>query len=208
MAARSARWNSGRLVSSSAMHCPRSRPRRASPPASASTRSRISPHVIDTSSPLVRTNTASGLFAAVMRNASANVAASIARRAAVPDSMSKFLPGKLTPGEAYPRSLSDAEALARQAPDVVGEADHEDEEHEHDADVARALHDRERDRPAAQLLGQREEDVAAVEGQEREEVDDAQRQRDHRQQEQRLRGGELERLACDLVGADHAGGLL
>ena len=38
--------------------------------------------------------------------------------------------------------------------------------------------DRERDRPAADLLGQRPEDVAAVERQEREQVDDGERQRD------------------------------
>src|SRR3954471_16265056 len=162
MAARSARWNSGRLVSSSAMHCPRSRPSLARPPASASTRSRISPHVIVTSSPLVRTNTSSGLFSAVMRNASANVAASIARRAAVPDSMLKVPPRKLSlPVKPNDALLPDAEALPRQAAEVVGEADHEDEEHEHDADVARPLHDRERDRPSAHLLGQREEDVPA-----------------------------------------------
>ena len=37
---------------------------------------------------------------------------------------------------------------------------------------------RERDRPAADLLGERPEDVAAVERQEREQVDDRQRQRD------------------------------
>ena len=53
-----------------------------------------------------------------------------------------------------------------------------------------ALHDRERDRAAAHLLGERPEDVAAVERQEREEVDHAERERDHREQEDRPVGGE------------------
>ena len=52
---------------------------------------------------------------------------------------------------------------------------------QHEADDAGPLHDAERDRPPAHLLGQRPEDVPAVERQEREQVDDRQRQRDHRQ---------------------------
>ena len=47
---------------------------------------------------------------------------------------------------------------------------------------AGALHDAERDRPAADLLGQRPEDVAAVEGQEREQIDHGEGQGDQREQ--------------------------
>ena len=65
-------------------------------------------------------------------------------------------------------------------------------DHEQEADDAGPLHDAERDRPAAHLLGQRPEDVAAVERQEREQVDDRQRQRDDRQHAQRLRRVEVE----------------
>ena len=56
-----------------------------------------------------------------------------------------------------------AEALPAQPVDVVRQADEEEHEHEQEPDHARALHDREGDRPAADLLGQRPEDVAAVE---------------------------------------------
>src|SRR3712207_849306 len=107
-----------------AMHCPRSSPSFASPAVSASTRSRTSLHVQHTSSPLVRTNTSSGRLAAVMRNASANVAASIALRVAVPDSIDCPSPGGLLPGTVLPH----AESLSGQAPDVVGEAHGEDEQ--------------------------------------------------------------------------------
>src|SRR4051794_33270400 len=166
----STRWNSGRLASMIAMHWPRSRPSLARPPATASLRSRSWPQVHETSSSFVRTATSSARLAAVMRNASLKVAASMARRAAVGLSMRGVLPH--------------VEAFARQSPDVVGEADDEDEEHQGDADRAGALHDAERDRPAAQLLGDRPEDVPAVERQEREEVDHRQRERDGGEQEQ------------------------
>ena len=66
-AARSQMWNSGRLESISATLSPRCTPRPARPPASASTRSRSSAHVIVMSSPLVRIATLSGREAAVMR---------------------------------------------------------------------------------------------------------------------------------------------
>src|SRR5919204_195561 len=55
IAARSQRWNSGRLLNMSATVSPRLTPRPANPPARASTRSRISPQVMETASPLVRT---------------------------------------------------------------------------------------------------------------------------------------------------------
>ena len=63
------------------------------------------------------------------------------------------------------------------------------------------------DRTAADLLGQRPEDVPAVERQEREQVDDPQRQRDQREHADRLHGVELEALARGLIGADDAGDL-
>ena len=80
MTARSARWNSGRLESISATVSPRFTPSLASPPASASTRSRSSPQVIETPSSLVRTATRSGKSSAVMRKASAMERACSARR--------------------------------------------------------------------------------------------------------------------------------
>jgi dephospho-CoA kinase len=74
-------------------------------------------------------------------------------------------------------ALSHAEALAAgQSPDVVGQADIEQHQHEHEADDPGALHDAEGDRLAADLLGDRPEDVAAVKRQERKQVDDRQRQ--------------------------------
>src|SRR4051794_4929125 len=71
-------------------------------------------------------------------------------------------------------TLPDPEALAAQRVDVVREADREERQHEDEADQAGLLHDAERDRLAAQLLGDGPEDVTAVERQEREQVDDRQ----------------------------------
>ena len=51
-------------------------------------------------------------------------------------------------------------------------------------------------------------DVAAVERQEREEVDHREREADDREHEQGLAGVELDRLSGDLVAADDAGDLL
>ena len=62
--------------------------------------------------------------------------------------------------------------------------------------------------PAADLLGERPEDVPAVERQEREQVDDRERQRDQREDVERARRVERDRLARDLVGADDARDLL
>src|SRR5438270_13490734 len=122
----STRWNSGRLASMIAMQSPRWSPSLARPPATASLRCSSSLQVHETSSSLVRTATSSARLAAVMRNASLNVAASIARRAAVVLSMGGVLP--------HP------EALPVQSADVVAEADHADEEHERDPHRARPLH--------------------------------------------------------------------
>src|SRR5215204_5211947 len=190
MTARSARWNSGRLESISATVSPRLTPSLASPPASASTRSRSSPQVIETPSSLVRTATRSGKSSAVMRNASAIERACSARRetGAVEVAMRPTLP--------------DAESLPGQSPEVVREADEEQHDHEREPHEAGPLHDAERDRAPAHLLGHRPEDVTAVERQEREQVDDPERQRDHREQEERARRAQLDALAGHLVGAD------
>src|SRR5690349_2007394 len=116
-------WNSGRLPSMRAMHWPLRRPRPWRPAAIASDRSRHWPQVIATSSPLVRMATWSSRWPAVIRNASAIVAASAAR--AVMSLMRA--------------TLSHTEPLAAQPPDVVGEPHDEQEGDEHDPDDARLL---------------------------------------------------------------------
>ena len=65
----SAKWNSGRLFSSSPTVSPRSTPSAASPAASRSTRSAYSAHVMLNSSPFVRIATRSANSAAVTWNA-------------------------------------------------------------------------------------------------------------------------------------------
>jgi Major Facilitator Superfamily len=72
--------------------------------------------------------------------------------------------------------------------DVVGQPDHEDQQNQHEPDHAGALHHLEGDPLAPDLLGQSPEHMAAVERQEREQVDDSERQRDQRQDPQRLSG--------------------
>ena len=72
-------WNSGRLPSISATVSPRRTPSSCRPRANASTRSRSSAQVSDTSSSLVRTATRSGWSSAVILKASAIVAAPTAR---------------------------------------------------------------------------------------------------------------------------------
>src|SRR4051794_10737905 len=190
-------WNSGRLESISATVSPRRTPSLARPPASASTRSRSSDHVRETESSFVRTATLSGWSSTVSRNASAIERAPRERRVT-----------EAVVVATAPATLPDAEAVAREPPDVVGEADEEQREHEREADEARPLHDAEGDRTAAHLLRQGPEDVATVERQEREEVDHAQRQGDHRKEVQALLGAELDALPRDLVGAHHARDLL
>src|SRR4051794_20503725 len=190
-------WNSGRLASIRATVSPRRTPSLARPPASASTRARSSAQVSETASSFVRTATRSPWASAVSRNASAIERAPRERRVA----------GAVVVATT-PQTLPDAEAPAREPPDVVREADEEEREHEREADEARPLHDAEGDGTAADLLRQRPEDVAAVERQEREQVDDAEGERDDGEQEDALGHAELDALARDLIGADHAGDLL
>ena len=58
------------------------------------------------------------------------------------------------------------------------------------------------------FLDQAPEDVAAVERQEREEVDQAEREADHGEQQQRLARADVDRLVGDVADADDAGDLL
>src|SRR3954452_25580815 len=144
MTARSATWNSGRLDSISATVSPLRTPSRASPPASASTRASSCPQVRATSSSLVRNATRSGWSAAVMRNASAIVAAPTARLRGAASIVA-------IAANPYTASASDVEAAAEQSPDVVGQPDHEQEHDEREADEPRSLHHAERDRAPAHL---------------------------------------------------------
>src|SRR5215213_99326 len=193
IAARSAMWNSGRFESISATVSPRRTPSPARPPASASTRSRSSPHVSETASSFVRTATRSPLSSAVSRNASAIERAPTERRVT-----------EAVVVATAPAKLPDAEAVSREPPDVVREPDEEQREHEREPHEAGPLHDAEGHRAAADLLGQRPEDVAPVERQEREEVDHAERQGDHRKEVHALLEAELDALPRGLVGAHHA----
>src|SRR5215212_3403614 len=161
IAARSAIANSGRLASISATASPRRTPSRASPPASASTRSRSSAHVRLISPSFVRTAVRSPWSSTVSRNASVIVRAPSDRRV-----------GAAAVSSPMGANLADLEALARQPPDVVRQPDHEQPDDQCEADEPRPLHHAERDRPPAHLLGERPEDVPAVERQEREEVDE------------------------------------
>ena len=70
----------------------------------------------------------------------------------------------------------------RDAPDVVREPDREQHQHRHDADQRDALVDLAGERPLAEELDQREQDVPAVERQERQQVEDRERERDQREQ--------------------------
>src|SRR5215218_8228323 len=132
-------WNSGRLPSMSATASPRRTPSSCRPRASASTRSRSSAQVSETSSSLVRTATRSGWSSAVILKASAMVAAPTARDDA---SAADAVPMAGT----YLHRLTHVETLARQPPDVVGEADQEQGHDERESDEPGTLHRRERDR--------------------------------------------------------------
>src|SRR4051812_16791146 len=159
--ARSAMWNSGRLASIRATRSPRRTPSAARPPASASTRSRSSLQVCETSSSLVCTATRSGWSSTVIRKASAMVAAPTAREdaAAVGVLMARAYRRGSTRGEdEASRPLPRCEAAVVELVDVVAQPDHREHDHEREAHEAGPLHHRERDRPAADLLRHRPED--------------------------------------------------
>ena len=86
--------------------------------------------------------------------------------------------------------------------------DQEQPDHEHEPNYARPLHHGERYRSAPDLLHDGPEDVAAVEREEREQVDDRERQRDQRDDADGLPRVVPDRLARDLVGPDRAADLL
>src|SRR5688572_18138823 len=91
---------------------------------------------------------------------------------------------------------------------VIGYPYEEQEQNQHEAHDAGALHRTEGDRPAAHLLRERPEDVPSVEGQERREVDDGERERDQAEDRDGLRGVVLERPPRALVAADDAADLV
>src|SRR5215208_3979792 len=101
---------------------------------------------------------------------------------------------KPTPNEAASTQL---EAAVAQAVDVVRQADREQDQHQQESDGARPFHDAEWDSLASDLLHEAPEDVPAVEGQEREQVDDGERQADQSHQEERLHRPELKGLLGD-----------
>src|SRR6266480_2418901 len=188
MAAASTQWNSGRLVRSSAIVWPWPSPSPASPAASARTLSEYSPQVMVNSSPLVRSATRSGCSSAVTWKAPQSVdslSALYSTRscsvvvASITPPVLGLSPGGYCP-EQGERELAGLEAVAGEPADVVREPDEEEAQHQGEPDQARPLHDAERNRPAAHLLDYCPEDVAAVEREEREQVDDRERQRDQR----------------------------
>src|SRR4051812_3285558 len=101
-------------------------------------------------------------------------------------------------------SSADVEPLPAQPVDVVGQADDEEEGDQHEADDRGPLDQAVGDRTPTDLLGHGPEDMAAVQGQEGEEIHHGEGERDDREDAQRLDGVELEGLARGLVGADHA----
>ena len=107
-----------------------------------------------------------------------------------------------------PGRLPDVEAVGADPADVVGEADHHQHHDEGEADHRRPLHHPQRDRAAAQFLDQRPEDVAAVERQDRQQVDQAEREADQGQQQQRRVDADVDRLVGDVADPDDAGDLL
>src|SRR3954466_8258884 len=101
-------------------------------------------------------------------------------------------------------SSADVEPLPAQPVDVVGQADDEEEGDQHEADDRGTLDQAVGDRTPTDLLGHGPEDMAAVQGQEGEEIHHREGERDDREDAQGLDGVELEGLARGLVGADHA----
>src|SRR5689334_15810758 len=124
----------------------------------------------------------SSCLADVRRNASLTVGASTARPAAGEITLLSMLllssPELMRfQGESYQRVLvlPQSDPGPRQRRDVVGQADHEDHQNQHESDHTGALHDLEGDPLAPDLLGHGPEHMAPVEGQEREQVDDRER---------------------------------
>src|SRR5436305_12804445 len=164
-------WNSGRLLSMIATASPRPTPSSARPPATASTRARSWAQVNETRSSAVRTAMISGCAAAVRRSASVIVGASTADASGrvivllsilCRTSLRSRLPHG-SPSHRGAAMLSGQEAASGQSRDVVTQPDHENDDDQDKPDRSGPLHDLEPDPPPPDLLGQRPEDVTAVE---------------------------------------------
>src|SRR5215210_1151853 len=95
-------------------------------------------------------------------------------------------------------------AALRPSPYVVREADHEQDQHERDADHRNALVELAAECAAADPLDDREGDVAAVEREQRQEVEEREREADQAQHEDEVAEALVERLRGDLRDADGA----
>src|SRR5680860_474138 len=98
--------------------------------------------------------------------------------------------------------LPDVEAFAGEAGYVVIEAEEEEHCDEGDADDARSLHQLQRHRLAAEFLDQAPEDMAPVERQDRQEVDQPKREADDRKEQQRRIEPDVDHLVHDVADAD------
>ena len=108
------------------------------------------------------------------------------------------------------RASARVEAFAGDAADVVRQAEEEEPEDKGDADHRRSLHHPQRDRlAAAQLLDDRPENVAAVERQDRDQVDEPEREADQCEQQEATfeRAFFVQGVVGDVGDADDAGDL-
>src|SRR4051794_1150720 len=176
-------WNSGRLTSMIAIVSPFWSPSAASPAAVLRTSSSYSLQV-SSSDP-------SRVFSA--RRSGTRLAVNWKTPGAVPWSSASWCGDRSTcvaisippfRDSLIPRSVNSCPA--RQPIDVVRQPQNEQPDYEHEADHPCPLHNGIGDRPPAHELDKRPEDVPAIERQEREQVDDRQRQRDHCEQEDRV----------------------
>src|SRR4051794_34088378 len=90
------------------------------------------------------------------------------------------------------------------AAEVVGERDERDQQDQGEADHRGPLVDLPRDGPPADPLDRREEDVAAVERQQRQQVEQRERQADQAEDLEVEAEADLERVARDLDDPDGA----
>ena len=93
---------------------------------------------------------------------------------------------------------------AGQTADVVADAVDHEEQQQHDADRAVAVHRHQRDALAPHLLRERPEHVPAIERQEREQVDHREHERDEAEEDERVAGARDDRFVRDFGDADDA----
>src|ERR671930_773121 len=164
---------------------------------------------------------ASSVFGTATRTTSQPVDASRAICAVVPSTSCVFVsvidwtttgapPPILTPPTVMRRSeaIPSASLAAAQPVDVVRKADEHQHQEERDSDRRDALVDLPPDGPAPQALDDREQDVAAVERQQRQQVEDRQREADQPEHLEVEREAERHRLARVVDDADGAGHVL